>query len=82
MDINHEWAPNQADPEPSIEEVIRGAMAKGYTRAIWAESPEYMLSLMAKPEADLDGTFRAFDLDELEWLSVNGWLFSIEDAPQ
>lgn len=80
MDINQEWAPNQADPEPSSEELTRAAMAKGYTRAIWAESDDYTLSLLVKPDADIEGTFRAWDQDESEWLKVNGWLFSIEDV--
>lgn len=78
--LNQEWAPNQADAEPTMEEMTREAMAKGYTREVWAESDEYTLNLLVKPDADLDGAFRAFDIDESEFLKVNGWLFAIEDA--
>ena len=80
MNINAEWAPNQADPEPTDQQLIQAAMAKGYTREIWAEGGEHALNLLIRPEAYTDGTFRAFDLDECEWLKVNGWNFSIEDA--
>lgn len=80
MNINAEWAPNQADAEPSDQEMIRKAIDKGYTREIWAEGDEHTLNLLIKPDADLDGRFRAFCLDETEWLMVNGWLFSIEVA--
>jgi hypothetical protein len=37
----------------------------------------HTLELLIKPDADLDGTFPAFDRGENEMLSVNGWLFSI-----
>lgn len=80
MDINAEWAPNQADAEPTEHDMIRRAMAKGYTRHVWAEGGDYLLNLLVKPDADLDGTFRAYDQDECEWLKVNGWLFCIEVA--
>lgn len=69
---------NQADPEPSDQDLIQAAMAKGYTHHVSAESDEYTLDLLVKPDADMDGSFRAFDLGECEWLKVNGWLFSIE----
>jgi len=46
---------------------------------VTADSDEYTLELWVKPDADLDGTFRAWDEDESEWLKVNGWLFIIED---
>ena len=78
--LNQEWAMNQADAEPTDQEMIQRVQAKGYTREITAESTEYTLMLLVQPEADLDGTFRAFDCDECEWLKVNGWLFSIEEG--
>lgn len=70
---------NQADSEPSQEDMIRAAQAKGYTRHVWAEGGEFTLDLLVKPDADLDGTFRAYDLDEEEWIKVNGWLFTTSD---
>lgn len=78
--INAEWAPNQADPEPSDQHMIRRAMDKCYTQEVWAESDEYTLNLLVKPGTDMDSRFRAFCLDEFEWLTVSGSLFSIERA--
>lgn len=71
---------NQADAEPTDQEMIQAAQAKGFTREVWAEGGDYTLNLLIKPDADIDGTFRAFDTEECEWLSVNGWLFAIEEA--
>lgn len=78
--INSEWAPNQADQEPTDQNMRQAAMAKGYTQEVWAEGGDYSLPLLIKPDADLDGTFRAFDLDECEWINVNGWNFTIKHA--
>jgi hypothetical protein len=77
--LNQEWAPNQADAEPSVEDMIERAKAKGYTRPVFATGDGYDLELWVKPDVDLDGTFRAYDEDEDEWVKVNGWLFVIED---
>lgn len=48
------------------------------TRAGWTEAlvemGPYSLHLSHDPEADLDGTFLAFDHDEQEMIRVNGWL--------
>lgn len=71
---------NQADAEPTDQDMIRAAQAKGFTRQVQAEGGEYSLSLLIKPDADIDDRFRAFDIDECEWLNVNGWLFEIEAA--
>jgi hypothetical protein len=56
------------------------AMPKGFTRHIYAISGEHELDLMVDPNADLDGTFKAWDVEFDEMLSVNGWLFTIEEA--
>lgn len=55
------------------------ARTQGYTRAVVADCDLHTLELLIKPDADLDGTFRAWDRDQQEWLRVNGWLFVIED---
>lgn len=79
--LNAEWAPNQADPEPTDEELINRAMTRGYTREVYAVV-EFgsMLHLLVKPTADLDARFNGFCLDECEYLRVDGWACSIEDA--
>ena len=53
------------------------ARANGFTLRIEAESDYHSLDLLVKPDADLDGTFRAFCMHERKYLNVNGWLFSI-----
>lgn len=56
------------------------AVLDGYTREVFATTGAIDLYLLIKPDADLDGTFRAWDMDEQEFVRVNGWLFIIEDA--
>lgn len=53
------------------------AIAAGYTKAVIAESSQHTLELLIKPDADLDGTFEAYDRSESEMLFVNGWMFDI-----
>lgn len=55
------------------------AKLAGFTKEVFAESDEYDLYLLVKPDADLNGTFKAWDTDEQAFVSVNGWLFSISD---
>lgn len=72
---------NQADADhPSDQDMAQRAINRGYTRSIMGDCDECTLCLLVKPEADLDGRFRAWDLDENEWIFVNGWLFTFEDA--
>lgn len=78
MDINAEWAPNQADPEETYEEMAVRAAAKGYTRSVVCDSDECTLEGWIKPDAELDGTFRLFEDDTGTILKVNGWLFTVE----
>lgn len=56
------------------------AIAAGYTRELFASASIVDLELLAKPDADLDGAFVAFDTDAGELIRVNGWLFIIEAA--
>jgi hypothetical protein len=58
------------------------ATARGFTRYILADSDQYSLYLLIRPDTDLDSTFRAYDTDEQDWIKVNGWLFSFEDLEQ
>jgi hypothetical protein len=53
------------------------AIAAGFAKPVIADSSMHTLELLIKPDADLDGTFAAYDHGESEMLSVNGWLFSI-----
>ena len=55
-------------------------MPKHYTKEIWAYSDEHELHLMVAPDADLDGEFGAWCLDENEPLIIWGWMFSVEEG--
>ena len=50
------------------------------TRAGWTEAfisdGMYDLHISHAPDADLDGTFRAFCHDEQEMLTVHGWMLT------
>ena len=56
------------------------ALAAGYTKELFASSSEVDFYLLVMPDADLDGTFTAWDDDGDELIRVNGWLFVFEDA--
>lgn len=57
-----------------------GARLWGYTKPIMAAYGTYELSLLVKPDADLDDRFEAFDRDECEMIRVKGWVAVIEDG--
>jgi hypothetical protein len=56
----------------------QAAMIKGYTREIKLTDSVYNLHLLVKEDTDIEGTFKAWCLDENEWLSVNGWTLWLE----
>lgn len=53
------------------------AVLDGYTREVHLISDACELYLLVKPDVDLDDTFRAWDMDNQEWIRVNGWLFAL-----
>lgn len=55
------------------------AVLDGYTEEVYMTGGGYDLNLLVKPDTDLDGSFKAWDMAEQEYIKVNGWLFSIED---
>ena len=55
-------------------------MPKHYTKEILLFGAEYELRLMVAPDADLDGEFGAWCLDENEPLIICGWMFSVEEV--
>ena len=56
------------------------AVLEGYTREVVASNAQYDLFLLVKPDADFEGTFRAWDTDNQEFIRINGWLFAVEDT--
>lgn len=59
-----------------------GAILAGYSREVVAENDHCTLYLLVQPDADFDGTFKAWDMDEQEFIHVNGWLFEVEDGEE
>ena len=58
------------------------AVLDGYTKEIVATNAHGCeFYLLVKPDAQLDGIFRAWDTDEQEFCNVNGWLFAIVETP-
>ena len=58
------------------------AVNDGFSNPVIAEADAYELRLLIKPDQDLGQKFEAFDRDEQEMLTINGWLFSIYDDPE
>ncbi len=56
------------------------AVLDGFTREVVAESDTMTLCLLVKPDTDFDDAFKAWDMDEQEFIRVNGWLFTVEEA--
>lgn len=57
------------------------AAAKGYTRHVILSGEGAVFEAMIEPDADQDGAFTCFDIDNQEWIVVSGWLIdSIEDV--
>jgi hypothetical protein len=56
------------------------AVLQGFTVEVEATN-DYGLTLflLVKPDTDFDGTFKAWDMDEQEFIRVNGWLFTVEE---
>lgn len=52
------------------------AVLAGYTVEYLAECDAHSIPILAKPDADLDGRFRAWDMDEQEFIVINGWLWT------
>lgn len=55
------------------------AFAAGYTKEVLADCSVHTLTLLVAPEQDYDAAFKAFDIDEGEYVTVNGWLWVFEE---
>lgn len=56
------------------------AILDGYTREVMASCAAFDLHLFVAPDVDFDGTFRAYDADECEYIRVYGWNWTFEDC--
>jgi len=52
----------------------------GYTKELFASCAGYDLRISVQPDADLDGTFSAWDNDMEEMIRINGWMWTFEEA--
>ncbi len=54
------------------------ATLDGYTEdyIAYPQGPGNDLLIIVKPGTDFDGTFRAWDSDEGEYITMNGWLWT------
>ena len=55
------------------------AILNDFTRQVVADNGEFTLILLVKPDTDFDSAFDAWDIDDQEWLTVNGWFFEVTD---
>jgi hypothetical protein len=58
------------------------AVMAGFTRHVIADCGQHKFACLVKPDADLDGVVKVFNTDDQEWLCLNGWGWSFEDAEQ
>lgn len=56
------------------------ARAKGFTRRVYIDGGMEGFEGLVKPDVDLDGRFKAWDLDNGEWMVVTGCNCVIEDS--
>lgn len=57
------------------------ARAEGFTRhIIWDDDGGFVGDALVKPDAELDGEFPAFCLEEHEMITLHGWALFVEDA--
>lgn len=54
------------------------AIEYGYTVLAYASSDEHDLTLLIRPDTDTEDRFKAWCMDEHEFLNINGWMFDIE----
>ena len=55
------------------------AILAGYTEEYVAEAENgTTLQILARPGNDFDSRFKVWDMDEQEYIWLNGWLFSFE----
>lgn len=55
------------------------AFAAGFTKEVLADCTAHTLTLLVNPDHDFDGRLRAFDIDENDYVTVNGWLWTFEE---
>ena len=52
------------------------AFARGFTERYFISDGEYDFDVLIRADADLDGEFNAFDLNEGDYIRIRGWMAS------
>jgi len=58
------------------------AVLAGYTVELFAKSEACSMPILVKPCTDLDGRFRAWDMDAQEFVFIHGWLWTFDQGEQ
>lgn len=58
---------------PSTFSQYRAAMVRGFTKRIWIYAGHSEILALVKPDVDFDGWFKAYDVQECEYLRICGW---------
>ena len=53
------------------------AVLQGYTTELACSNWSLDLNVLVRPDTDTDGEFKAWCMDEQEFIKVSGWLFTI-----
>lgn len=57
------------------------AIRDGFTRELIAcDDRGDELHILVRPKTDLSDTFKAWDCDAQEYIRINGWLFTYDEA--
>lgn len=49
------------------------ATERGFTQRLWIYAGDSEILALVKPDVDLDGWFKAYDVEEREYLNICGW---------
>ena len=53
------------------------AIARGFTERYFVSDGDYDFDVLVRDDADLDGEFNAFDLDNGDFIRIRGWMASM-----
>lgn len=54
------------------------AVLQGYTKEYFASCDECDMPILVRPNTNFDDRFKAWDMDEQEFIHINGWLWIFE----
>lgn len=57
----------------SLQAKIKAAMSDGYTQPIYITGGIDDLQMLVSPNVELDGVFKAFNIDDGSYYTISGW---------